>query len=237
MPVSELAGLAEENSLPLVVDLGSGSLVDLEAFGLPHEPTVRDTLSSGADLVTFSGDKLLGGPQAGIIAGRADLVARINRNPMKRALRVNKLTIAALGSILRLYADPDRLAERLPVLIHLTRSPEELAALARRLAPALSQKLENTADVTVADCMSQVGSGSLPVERLPSIALAIRPISGKRSGGRVLARLSDAFRNLPIPVIGRITKGALLFDLRCADDEESLLSQFDHLDPPNNASL
>ena len=106
----------------------------------------------------------------------------------------------------------------------MTRSPEELAALARRLAPALSQKLENTADVTVADCMSQVGSGSLPVERLPSIALAIRPISGKRSGGRVLARLSDAFRNLPIPVIGRITKGALLFDLRCVDDEESLLS-------------
>ena len=237
VPVSELAGLAEENSLPLVVDLGSGSLVDLEAFGLPHEPTVRDTLSSGADLVTFSGDKLLGGPQAGIIAGRADLVARINRNPMKRALRVDKLTIAALGLILRLYADPDRLAERLPVLIHLTRSPEELAALARRLAPALSQKLENTADVTVADCMSQVGSGSLPVERLPSIALAIRPISGKRSGGKVLARLSDAFRNLPIPVIGRITKGALLFDLRCVDDEESLLSQFDHLDPPNNASL
>ena len=184
VPVSELAGLAEENSLPLVVDLGSGSLVDLEAFGLPHEPTVRDTLSSGEDLVTFSGDKLLSGPQAGIIAGRADLVARINRNPMKRALRVDKLTIAALGSILRLYADPDRLAERLPVLIHLTRSPEELAALARRLAPALSQKLENTADVTVADCMSQVGSGRCRSSDYPALRLRSGrfPVNGVEGG-------------------------------------------------------
>jgi L-seryl-tRNA(Ser) seleniumtransferase len=236
VPFAKLAELADEKELPLVVDLGSGSLVDLEPFGLPHEPTVRETLSAGADLVTFSGDKLLGGPQAGIIAGRADLVARINRNPMKRALRVDKLTIAALGAVLRLYADPDRLAERLPVLIHLTRPPDELAAMARRLAPLLSQKLQDIASVTIADCMGQVGSGSLPVERLPSVALAIRPHAGRRGGGKVLARLSEAFRGLSVPVIGRIAKGALLFDLRCVDDEELLLAQFDQLSLPDEAT-
>ena len=236
VPLAKLAELAGEKQLPLVVDLGSGSLVDLEPFGLPHEPTARETLLAGADLATFSGDKLLGGPQAGIIAGRADLVARINRNPMKRALRVDKLTIAALGAVLRLYTDPDRLAERLPVLSHLTRPTQELAAMAERLAPPLSQKLADVASVTIADCMSQVGSGSLPVERLPSVALAIRPHAGKRGGGKVLARLSEAFRSLSVPVIGRITKGELLFDLRCLDDEESLLAQFDELSLSNETT-
>ena len=225
----DLAVLAEEKELPLVVDLGSGSLVDLQPMGLPHEPTVRDTLASGAHLVTFSGDKLLGGPQAGIIAGRSELIAKINRNPMKRALRVDKLTIAALGAVLRLYADPDCLAERLPVLKHLMRSPKELAALARRLAPTLAKQLDGVAEVTITDCMSQVGSGSLPVETLPSIALSIRPISGKRGAGGLLAGLSAAFRRLPIPVIGRISKGALLFDVRCVDDEKEILSQFGRL--------
>ena len=225
--VGDLAILADEREVPLVVDLGSGSLVDLQPMGLPHEPTVRDTLAGGAQLVTFSGDKLLGGPQAGIIAGRAALIAKINRNPMKRALRVDKLTIAALGAVLRLYTDPDRLVERLPVLKHLTRSPKELTALARRLAPALVKQLDGAAEVTITDCMSQVGSGSLPVERLPSVALSIKPLGGARGGG--LARLSAALRNLPIPVIGRISKGALLLDLRCVDDEKEILSQFDHL--------
>ena len=235
VPLAKLAKLADERDLPLIVDLGSGSLVDFEPFGLPHEPTVREALAEGADLVTFSGDKLLGGPQAGIIAGRADLVARLNRNPMKRALRVDKLTIAALGAILRLYADPDRLAERLPVLSHLTRRPSELAAMAQRLAPPLSEKLAKLAGVSIIECMSRVGSGSLPVEQLPSVAIAIRPLAGKRGGGRVLADLSEAFRSLPIPVIGRVAKVELLFDLRCVDDEETLLSQFDHLSLPSKS--
>ncbi len=224
---NELAMLADEKGLPLVIDLGSGSLVDLQPMGLPHEPAVRDTLASGAHLVTFSGDKLLGGPQAGIIAGRAELIAKINRNPMKRALRVDKLTIAALGAVLRLYADPDSLAERLPVLRHLTRSPKNLTALASRLVPVLSKQLNGVAEVTVIDCMSQVGSGSLPVERLPSIALSIKPLAGTRGGG--LAELSAAFRRLPVPVIGRVSKGTFLLDLRCVDDEDEILSQFDHL--------
>ena len=222
---NDLAVLAHEKGLPLVIDLGSGSLVDLQPMGLPHEPTVRDTLASGAHLVTFSGDKLLGGPQAGIIAGCAELIAKIDRNPMKRALRVDKLTIAALGAVLRLYADPDRLAERLPVLRHLTRNPKELTALARRLVPVLSKQLEGVAEVTIVDCMSQVGSGSLPVERLPSIALSIKPRA--RGGGG--AELSAVFRGLPVPVIGRISKGALLLDLRCLDDENEILSQFYHV--------
>jgi len=229
VPINELAVLADKKGLPLIIDLGSGSLIELQPFGLPHEPTVRDTLENGAHLVTFSGDKLLGGPQAGVIAGRADLIAKINRNPMKRALRVDKLTIAALGAVLRLYADPDRLAERLPVFKHLTRDSKELVRVAHRLAPVLSKQLNGIADVTIIDCMSQVGSGSLPVEVLPSIALSIRPISSARGTGSLLSRLSAAFRDLPIPVIGRVSKGALLFDLRCVDDEKEILSQFEYL--------
>ncbi len=220
-----LAVLARERGLPLVVDLGSGTLVDLAAHGLPHEATAAETLARGADLVTFSGDKMLGGPQAGIIAGRADLIARIKRNPMKRALRPDKMTLAALAAVLRLYGDPDRLAERLPTLRLLTRPQADIRAVAERLRPALAKALAEGAEVAIIDCQSQIGSGALPVARLASAALAIRPTGGRRGAGRALERLAAAFRGLPVPVIGRIADGRLCLDLRCMDDEAAFVAQ------------
>lgn len=223
----DLAALAHDAELPLAVDLGSGTLIDLRPYGLPHEPTVAETLQAGADLVTFSGDKLLGGPQAGIIAGRADLIARIKRNPMKRALRVDKMTIAALAAVLQLYATPEKLADRLPALRLLSRAEAEIRAAAERLLPVLAERLGGHAAVEIIACQSQIGSGALPVDALPSAALAIRPKTKK--AGAAVKRLATAFRALPVPVIGRISDNALIFDLRCLDDEAAFAAQLDRL--------
>jgi L-seryl-tRNA(Ser) seleniumtransferase len=201
----DLAKLAHDRGVPLVNDLGSGTLVDLARFGLAHEPTVAEAVAQGADLVTFSGDKLLGGPQAGFVVGRKDLIARINRNPLKRALRIDKIRLAAIEATLRLYRDPDRLPQALPTL--------------RLLAAAVGAAFA----VMVIDCASEIGSGALPRETLPSAGLAIRP-AGTRGGGRALAALAAAFRRLATPVIGRIEEGALVFDLRCLEDEPGFVT-------------
>jgi len=222
VPAAKLAALARGHEIPFVEDLGSGSLVDLARWGLPREPTAAEALDQGADLVTFSGDKLLGGPQAGLVVGRADLIARLARNPLKRALRLDKIRLAALEAVLRLYADPDRLAERLPALRLLARPPGEIAALGRRLMPALEKALDGVAEVSLVETRSQIGSGALPVSLLPSTALALRPVGGTGAAVEALAR---ALRTLPIPVIGRIEGGRVLLDLRCLEDEAPFLVQ------------
>jgi len=222
VPEAELATLCRENEKPFVIDLGAGSLIDLTRYDLPHEPTPSDALKAGADLVTFSADKLLGGPQAGIIVGRKDLIERLNANPMKRALRCDKMTIAALAEVLRLYADPDRLSERLPTLRALTRGRNEIEAMARSLVAPFSRQLGKTAEVSVVACQSVIGSGALPTRTLPSAAIAIRPHAAGTGGGASLSRIREAFAGLPTPVIGRIRDGAFLLDLRCLEDAEEL---------------
>ena len=229
----DLAVLARARSLPLVSDLGSGSLVDMTALGLPPEPTVRAMIADGVDLVTFSGDKLLGGPQAGIVAGRANLVARLKRNPLMRALRPDKITLAALQSVLALYEDPSRLSETLPSLRLLGRPRAEIEAQARRVRPALAACLGADWTVEVLHCRSQIGSGALPVDRLPSAGLRCAPASGaKRGRSSKLQALAAALRALPVPVIGRVHDGALTLDLRCLDDEADFVAQLDRLAAP-----
>jgi L-seryl-tRNA(Ser) seleniumtransferase len=222
---AELAPLCRDRGVAFVVDLGSGSLIDLRRYGLPHEPTPSETLAHGADLVTFSGDKLLGGPQAGVIAGRADLVTRIKKNPLRRALRVDKLTVAALSAVLALYDDPDRLPERLPVIRLLTRPLGEIRAMAERVRPAVATALGELGSVTIIDCESQIGSGALPTAAIPSAGLAIDPPSTKRGAGTQLDALARRFRSLPVPVVGRIQDGRLILDLRCLEDEATFVSQ------------
>ena len=228
VPAARLAPWAHEHGVPFVEDLGSGSFVDLEDWGLPHEPTVAEALGQGADLVTFSGDKLLGGPQAGLVVGRADLVARLAKNPLKRALRLDKIRLAALEAVLRLYADPDRLAERLPSLRLLSQPRAEIEALAHRLLPALAAALDGLAEARIVETKSQIGSGALPVSLLPSAALSLNPAGRRRSGGAVEA-LARSLRGLPVPVIGRIEAGAVVLDLRCLEDEAGFLAQLAQL--------
>jgi L-seryl-tRNA(Ser) seleniumtransferase len=223
---AELARIGRAHGLPVLDDLGSGTLVDLSAYGLRRERTVRDALGDGADLVAFSGDKLLGGPQAGFIVGRADLVRACAKNPIKRAMRLDKIRLAALEATLRLYRDPDRLARRLPTLRLLTRSREELRAVAERLLPAVASRLGQGWRVAVAACASQIGSGALPLESLPSAGLSLTPADGD---GRAPERLLAALRALPVPVIGRIAQGAVLLDLRCLEDEAGFLGQLSGL--------
>jgi len=225
----ELAALTRERGVPLVNDLGSGTLVDLSRWGLAHEPTVAEAVADGADIVTFSGDKLLGGPQAGFIVGRKHLLAKINRNPMKRALRVDKIRLAALAATLRLYRDPDRLPAELPTIRLLARPQASIKAMAQRLLPAVTAKLGAGFVVEVVACASQIGSGALPLENVPSAGLAIRP-RAPRGAGRALERVATALRRLPVPVIGRIEDGAQILDLRCLEDEAAFTANFAALD-------
>jgi L-seryl-tRNA(Ser) seleniumtransferase len=226
---SAIAALTQRRDVPFIVDLGSGALTDLAQFGLPPEPTPQKVLSQGADLVTFSADKLLGGPQAGLIVGRADLLQKLKRNPLKRALRIDKIILAALAATLRLYLDPDRLIHRLPALRILARNEEAIREVALRIHEPLGDALRGAAEVTIEPCLSQIGSGSLPVDRLRSWSLVCRATGPKRGGEARLNRLVDSFRALPLPVVGRLQDGALVFDLRCLEDEAGFLAQLEKL--------
>jgi L-seryl-tRNA(Ser) seleniumtransferase len=228
VPETELATLAEENNIPFVVDMGCGNLIDLKALGLPHEATAQQTLDHGADLVLFSGDKLLGGPQAGIIAGRSDLVASIKQNPLKRALRLDKVTLAALEATLQLYRNPDELVSILPTLRLLTRAEDAIRQQADRLGPNVSSHLGDSYRVETASVTSQIGSGALPVEVLPSAALSI---TAANSEDEPLRSLAHRLRQLPKPVIGRLHNGSLLLDLRCLEPihEDAFMEQLSEL--------
>jgi L-seryl-tRNA(Ser) seleniumtransferase len=229
VPETELAALAHRHDLPLIVDLGSGTLTDLAPYGLPPEPTPQLVLSRGADIVTFSGDKLLGGPQAGLLVGRQDLVQKLNRNPLKRALRLDKLILAALTATLRLYDEPERLIERLPSLRLLARTEGVIRAVADRVLTPFSEALGTAVHVTIEPCLSQIGSGSLPVDRLCSWSLVCR-IAGPRRGSETrLAHLVGSLRRLPVPVIGRLQDSALVLDLRCLEDESEFLAQLEKI--------
>jgi L-seryl-tRNA(Ser) seleniumtransferase len=223
----EMSEVAQSYSIPVIEDLGSGTLIDLTKFGLPYEPTVQNAIMNGVDIVMFSGDKLLGGPQAGLIVGRKDLIAKIKKNPMKRALRLDKVTIAALTATLQLYLDPDKVAKRLPTLRLLSRKPDAIGDIAERVMGPLESALGSGICVKKIACQSQIGSGSLPVDRLASFALSISPLKGK-SGGK-LKKYAAAFRTLPIPVIGRIQENAFILDMRCLEDVEGFIAQLGEL--------
>lgn len=214
-----LVRIGQEKGVPVVVDLGSGSLVDLSRYGLPKEPMPQALIAAGVSLVSFSGDKLLGGPQAGIIVGKRDLIARLQRHPLKRALRADKMTLAALEATLRLYLHPETLAERLPTLRLLSRDAE---AIHRQGEQLLAQVAPHYPDfeVRVEECLSQPGSGSLPVDRLPGAALTFTPRDGR---GAQLEALALRWRSLPVPVLGRIKDGRLWLDLRCLENEAQFL--------------
>lgn len=232
VPEARLAEIAHAHGIPFLVDLGSGALADFAALGLPYEAQPKDAIAAGADVVTFSGDKLLGGPQAGIIAGRRTAIQTIKRHPLKRALRLDKLTLAALEATLRLYRDSDAPERDIPTLALLTRAEAEIAATGERLLAHASDLLSDF-EVTLAPCASQLGSGSLPVDRLPSRALAWRSRARqRRQRERDLRRLESALRRLPRPVIGRIGDATLTLDLRClatAADEAAFLEQLERL--------
>ncbi|EPU7451358.1 L-seryl-tRNA(Sec) selenium transferase, partial [Cronobacter sakazakii] len=216
----DAAELAQASTLPVIVDLGSGSLIDLSQYGLPKEPMPQEALAAGASLVSFSGDKLPGGPQAGIIVGKKSLIAALQKHPLKRALRADKMTLAALDATLRLYLHPEKLAQRLPTLRLLTRQASDINEQAQRLRPALETRYGDEFQIDVMPCLSQIGSGSLPVDRLPGAALTFTPRDGR---GSRLEALAARWRRLPVPVIGRLGDGRLWLDLRCLEDEAGLM--------------
>ena len=210
--VAELSELARKRDLVVMNDLGSGALVDLTRYGLPHEPTVTETLACGADVVTVSGDKLLGGPQCGLILGKRVLVTQMASHPLFRALRADKMTLAALEATLRLYLDPETLAANLPVLQMLAPSPEQLTRKARRLSVGL-KKLPGLS-VKISEGISYAGGGSLPEAGLPTKLVQVR------SASQSIDSLSDALRRNHPPIIGICANGSYIMDVRTVSDGE-----------------
>jgi L-seryl-tRNA(Ser) seleniumtransferase len=228
VPHREVAAIAHAAGLPFIDDLGSGALIELADYGLPPDRSVQTALKDGADLVTFSGDKLLGGPQAGLVVGRRELVRRLAKHPLKRAVRLDRMRLAALEATLRLYRDPDRLAERLPTLRFLTRQLDGVRAVARHFAGPLGAALGPDWRIDVVECESEVGSGALPMARIASAGLAISPVR-EAAPGSAVEHLARRLRGLPCPLVGRISEGRLVLDLRCLPSASALREQIDAL--------
>ena len=225
----EIVKLSKKNDIPFMVDLGSGSLIDLKYMGINMVQSPTDTLAKGVDLITFSGDKLLGGPQCGIIAGRKDLITKIKKNPLKRALRCDKMTIAAFSTLLKLYENPERAKLEIPTLRLLNRKEKDIYEVVEKLYPSIKSKVSNIAEVKIIKCKSQIGSGSLPVELLPSYGIKISAKNLKRNSNKFLQNISKKFRELPIPIIGRLSKDSLIFDCRCLENTTLIIKQIEKL--------
>ena len=223
-PLRELAAIAHKADIPLCMDLGSGCLVDMSKFGLPHEPLVSEALEQGARLVTFSGDKLLGSVQAGILLGDQSLIKRINRHPMKRSFRLDKIRLALLKETLKAYQDADTLARRVPLFRALARSVSELERSARQICDALQPSLQDGFSCQAVPQACEMGSGSMPGAEIPSCAVEIQAPSQA-----ALKRFDARLRGLPLPVLGRIHAKSLLLDLRCVEDLAPLIENLAHL--------
>jgi L-seryl-tRNA(Ser) seleniumtransferase len=212
--LKDLVSLGHARGLPVMVDLGSGCLVDLAAMGMEKEPTVREAVETGADVVTFSGDKLLGGPQAGVIVGRKTQVDRLKKNPLHRALRIDKLTLAGLEATLREYFEGDKAVETLPVLRMLSRKPEEIRSRVERLQSRLAEALSHRARVSIRPENSQVGGGALPLQALPTFVVAVCPLALSA------AAYEERLRKGMPSVVARIKEDEVLFDARTVAEEE-----------------
>ncbi|MDH3998503.1 MAG: L-seryl-tRNA(Sec) selenium transferase [Desulfuromonadales bacterium] len=217
---SALAGLGQQNNIPVLEDLGSGLLLDLTPYGLPREPTVREVLKSGIDLVTFSGDKLLGGPQAGIIVGKHAVIDKLRKHPMARALRSDKLTLAALEATLRSYLDPQKALQQIPTLKRLSLPPANLEQRCQALLPKLKEASAGQAECTIVETTATVGGGALPLAELPGRVIALKPDTLS------LNQLTTRLRNCEPAVIGRVQDDRLLIDPRTLEpaEEAQLLS-------------
>ena len=223
----ELAELGKEFGIPVITDLGSGALIDLKQFDLPEEPTVQEKLQQGLDLISFSGDKLLGGPQAGIIVGKKALIQQLQAHPLKRVLRCDKVTLAGLEATLRLYLQPEKITEKLTALHLLTQPVAQLQAQAEQLKVRLENRLNADYLVAIEPSEAQVGSGSQPLARIPSVAVTITPAAEKTptKTTALFARLLA----LPQPVIGRIERDKIWLDLRSLANLERLLNTLEAL--------
>jgi len=218
--LEELVELGRAHGVPVMEDLGSGNLTDLGSFGLAQEPTAGHAVQAGADVVTFSGDKLLGGPQAGVILGRAQILDRIKRNPLMRILRVDKMTLAGLEATLKLYQDPEQAMARIPTLRLMMLSGEVLADRAHRLATLLAEGAAGKAEVREEESVSTIGGGALPGQELPTWAVSVEPSAVS------VNELEASLRSGDPPVIGRIEENRLFLDVRTvAEDEIAVLAE------------
>ncbi len=210
----ELVELAGRFKVLVMEDLGSGCLIDMSKYGLRKEPTVQETIQAGVDVVTFSGDKLLGGPQAGLIVGKRNIIDCIKRNQLNRALRIDKFTLAALETVLRLYYDHEKAVSTIPTLAMLTASPDIMDRRAKRLVRKLKKSLAEKCSIEVRVTGSRVGGGALPEEELESRALVLEPLD------RTVNELEKRLRLNPLPVIGRIEEDRFILDMRTVEDDE-----------------
>ena len=208
--IDELIPLAKEHDIPIIEDLGSGVLIDLSKYGITYEPTVQDSIRKGADVVCFSGDKLLGGPQAGIIIGKKKYIDMMKKNQLTRALRIDKFTAAALELVLQEYLSEEKAIQNIPVLRMITEPKEEVERRARSLRRIL-KNADLAAEIGLEECESQIGGGSLPLERIPSVAVTIRPEQIS------VPKLEEAMRHLDMPIIPRTANDTIYLDVRTID--------------------